>query len=84
MNFFKKKKEVKEELNPLSKAKEISYKYNQLNECNEVLSAIEFNVWGILPCKIINSGIDINEVSEYIKKLAIKRKKEIEAELTQL
>ena len=96
MNFmFKKKEEVEtESCSDLSKAKDVSEKYSQLSRCCEVLSEVESEEndlvdvyrqgWKFSAYAIIRSGIDINEVYDYIKTLAIKRKKEIETELTSL
>ena len=97
MNFFKKKEEIKEEAEPcndLSKAKSISDKYSQISSCCKVLAEIESEEtdfidaychgWKLSGFGIKASVIDINEIYDYIKTLAIKRKKELEAELTQL
>ena len=96
MSFiFKKKKEVEtKSCNDLSKAKNVSEKYNQLSKCCEAISQIEsedndlidlyHHGWKVSGYSIKASGIDINLIYDYIKTLAIIRKKEIETELTSL
>ena len=93
--LFKKKEDVEAEpCSDLSKAKDVSEKYSQLSKCCEVLAEVDLEEndlvdiyrqgWKFSAYAIKLSGIDINEVYDYIKILAIKRKEEIEAELTQL
>lgn len=78
----------------ISKAKEIAEKYKQLKECCSILSRVGIDEdrmlsmhsggWRVDAYTIKSAGIDRDDVYEYIKKLATKRKAELECELAKV
>lgn len=92
-------KSKKKECKKLDKAKDVASKYEQLSKCCEVLSGIQKpkeddlmslhrlysnQGWRVWSHTVKGSGIDIEDVYEYIGKLALKRKLELECELSKL
>ena len=94
----KKKKEEKKvpvKSKELNKAEKIAKQYIGLSKCCEILSKIEDKGkdendylelhpggWRVMGYTIKNAGIDIEEIYDFIKKLVLKRKAELESELS--
>jgi purine-nucleoside phosphorylase len=79
----------------VSRAKEISEQYGQLEKCCGVISSVQKSEdivgmsmytggWRLSGYSVKGAGIDIEDVYNYIEKLARKRKSELEIELEKL
>lgn len=78
----------------ISKAEEIAKKYKQMQECCSILAAVGVKEdrmfpmhsggWRVMEYTIKNAGIDVEEVYDYIKNLAVKRKAELECALAKV
>jgi len=82
------------ETQDIRRAREVAEKYKQMQECCTILSKIVTEPgntrssyshgWRIWEYNVTGSGIDVEEVYEFIGKLAIKRKAEIERDLAKI
>jgi hypothetical protein len=96
-NKIKKEEEIPEE-NEFSKARDIANKYSQLEQCCSILASTKpINLdshgmnymylsqgWRVWESSLKRAGIDVEEIYQYIEKLTIKRKLEIELELSKI
>jgi hypothetical protein len=94
-NIFKKdtKSDIKQP-KKLNKAKEIARQYDQISKCYKVLSEIKSigkglddgfsQGWRVWEHTIKESGIDVEAIYDFIGQLAIKRKEELESQLSKL